>query len=481
MPSSATKKKKPRPAAKETGHGPILTVPYWQIIPSSQNDKLYRPPDEDDPALKALAESIRDNGIQEPLVLSLDDFIVSGHRRFAAGRMIGLAEFPVRRKNIRSTDPDFLKTVREFNRQREKTFAESIREQVIDALDNPGEAYSKLCEVRYRESEVDLDHGTIDMGDPKKRSRISAAKMPMIKAINKALKELKRFLPTSNRTIFYRLLNDPPLRHASKPHSKFANNLQCYKDLNDLLLRARLEGLVPIDAINDETRPVTHWAVHSGPSAFVREHLDDLFSGYRRNMMQSQPNHIEIVCEKNTAAPIVKRVAGRYSIPVITGRGYSSYPPLRDLRRRFEASGKSKCIVVFVTDHDPEGWNIGESFARLMRDEHHVSGIVPVKAALTFEQVEEYALPHGMKAKPGSSRYKSFIKRFGEFVFELEALNPADLETIIEQSIESLIDIEAFQREQDAEEQDAGKIEALRRAAVHAVGEIATEIEMEDE
>ena len=64
------------------------------IRPSVENDKLYRPVDPSDPALIALAASIGERGILEPLVISADDFaddfIVSGHRRYAAAGMAGL-------------------------------------------------------------------------------------------------------------------------------------------------------------------------------------------------------------------------------------------------------------------------------------------------------------------------------------------------------------------------------------------------------
>jgi hypothetical protein len=44
------------------------------IYPSVENDKLYRPILRDDPEIKALAESIRVDGLQEPLILSSDSF-----------------------------------------------------------------------------------------------------------------------------------------------------------------------------------------------------------------------------------------------------------------------------------------------------------------------------------------------------------------------------------------------------------------------
>ena len=74
------------------GHDPFL-ISIDKIQPSPENDKLYRPVDPDDPETVSLAESIRKFGIREPLVLTLDGHILSGHRRFAAARLAGLEDY----------------------------------------------------------------------------------------------------------------------------------------------------------------------------------------------------------------------------------------------------------------------------------------------------------------------------------------------------------------------------------------------------
>ena len=79
--------------------------------------------------------------------------------------------------------------------------------------------------------------------------------------------------------------------------------------------------------------------------------------------MQSQPNHIEIVGEKNTLHPILLRVAERYCIPLTSGRGFASIPPRFKMAERFTKSGKECLVVLVVSDFDPEGEQIPESFA----------------------------------------------------------------------------------------------------------------------
>src|SRR5262249_55952988 len=152
-----------------------------------------------------------------------------------------------------------------------------------------------------------------------------------------------------------------------KAGSRYANDLQSYKNLSDLLTRARLAGAVPMNAIDDETRPVVTWNVHRDPGPFVRRKLDGFLKGYYRDLQQSQPNHVEIVGEKNTIDNIVRPVAMEYCVPLTIGRGYSSLPPRDKMAKRFRRSGKEQLILLVLSDFDPEGEDIAHSFARSMR------------------------------------------------------------------------------------------------------------------
>ena len=97
------------------------------------NDPLYRPVQDDDPDIQALADSIKENGVLEPLVASKDGFIISGHRRKAACEMALVWEVPCVTVPITMDDPRFMKLLREFNRQRSKGFEEIIAEAMVDA------------------------------------------------------------------------------------------------------------------------------------------------------------------------------------------------------------------------------------------------------------------------------------------------------------------------------------------------------------
>ena len=225
----------------------------------------------------------------------------------------------------------------------------------------------------------------------------------MLDAIQRILQERSDFWPLSDRQIHYALLNDPPPLHTKSPERRYANTLQCYKGLCDLLIRARIACAVPWECISDDTRPMLTWTVYPEPGQFVRRQLDDFLKGYSRDLLRSQPNQIELIAEKNTVASVLRHTAAKYRLPMVSGRGYCSGPPRHAIAERFRASGKQKLVLLMVGDFDPDGEDICHSFARSMRDDFGIASVHPIKVALTAEQVERVSLPPLMKAKKGAN------------------------------------------------------------------------------
>ena len=468
------KERKSSITKSETGHDRFL-VSVKKIKPSPENDKLYKPVNMNDPQTIALADSIREFGVKEPIVITLDGFILSGHRRFAAAKLAGLKQVPVRYENISRSDPPFVRLLREYNRQREKTLDERLRDEIVSV--NADDAYASLVEYRKQASEISAE--TVTLGKCKDRATITAAKQPMLDAILLILEERREFWPISDRTIHYALLNIKPLRHASKPDSVYENTLKCYKDCCDLLTRARLCGLVPMEAISDETRPVTTWSTNATAVEFLRKEIDTFAKNYWRDLLQSQPNHIEILVEKNTVEPIVSSIAYKNTIPITSGRGYCSIPPRQEMLQRFRKSGKERMVLIVVSDFDPEGESICESFARSMRDDFGVD-ISCVKAALTYQQTQELELPPALQAKDTSSRYAGFVEKYGDDVYELEALPPEQLQELVDEAVRSVIDVDLFNAEQEKERTDSQWLDVTRRRMMAALSEISIDGDDDD-
>jgi hypothetical protein len=192
------------------------------------------------------------------LTLSSDRVLLSGHRRLAAARYLGLQHVPVRLTDLIFEDlskDERLQHLRRFNQQRDKSPGERIRERLLEI--DPAHAYSKLLCMRVNRhlpSRGIRSQVNVDLGQTKRRARITT--MGFLHAVQNVVEANREYWPMTDRRVHYLLLNDPPLRHDRKPNSRYLNDHASYKALTNLLVRARLTGDVPIEAIEDSTRPV---------------------------------------------------------------------------------------------------------------------------------------------------------------------------------------------------------------------------------
>jgi hypothetical protein len=180
----------------------------------------------------------------------------------------------------------------------------------------------------------------IELRDPQRRCQISKAKHAFLRATQAVIENLREFWALSLRQIHYFLLNDPPLTHSSKPKSRYRNDKASYRQLVDLVTRARHEGAIDHDVIDDETRPATVWDVHEDLQSYYDEVFETLFDDYSRDLLQSQSAHFELVVEKNTLLNVLRPVASEFTMPISFGRGQCSTPPLWKIAKRYRSSGK---------------------------------------------------------------------------------------------------------------------------------------------
>ena len=430
------------------------------LVPSDENTEVYRPVDFDDPDIRELAKDVSKNGVLEPLVVTLDNVVLSGHRRRAAAILAGLKTVPCRQEDIYSDDPDFLSRLVSYNSQRVKNHSEQLREIVVNT--NPEEAYEQLIE--YRRGQAAITAKTIEVGLRGKRKKIGPLKADMVHAILDVLNSLIDYWPLTDRQIHYRLLSDPPVRNLNT-RIIYENDKKSYADLCNLLTRLRLIDVIPMSAIDDDTRPMVVWNVHANSQDFMRQEFSDFLKGYRRNLQQTQPIHIEVVGEKLTIQPYIRPVCGKFNIPYTIGRGYNSLPPRHAMIERFKKSGKDKLCIIVLGDQDPEGIDIGESLLKSMREDFGAVSTEAIRAGLNPEQVQRFGLYENKLTEAknkGGTRYKGYVKRFGKRVFELDALMPQQIQEILTEAIDSVLDKELFNIEIEAEKQDAAYLQAVR-------------------
>ncbi len=440
-----------------------------EIRPAEENRLLYDDftpnANEDD---RKLYFSIKENGIREPLHVSADRVILSGHRRYAAATWLGLETLPcIVADNVVYGDlskDERINLLAVYNKQRDKSYAEKLREALQDV--DPDDAYQNLLVDRKKRRQVALADN-IDLGNKKKRARITT--IGFLTAAQKVIESQRAFWPVNDRRIHYLLLNDPPLRHDKKPGSTYQNNENCYKALTNLLTRARLTGDIPHEAIDDETRPIRVLATYQNPADYIQEEIEDFLIHYARDLQRGQVNHIEIFLEKNGLRKIIEQVADEYCIPCTTGIGFSSTPPRKKMFNRFKASGKERLVLLILSDFDPDGEQIAASFSRSMRDDYGVTNIKCHKVALSAQDVIDYKLPSDLKAKESSPNYKKFVAQHGAHVAELDAAPVELLQNKLRDAIESCLDMEVFRAELEEEKKDAVFITATKKLMVQSM------------
>lgn len=473
MPQAPAKRRSSIPTNPTT----VVEVPIDWPQPSPENESvLYKPVRADDPEIIKLSESMAEYGQKEPLVLTRDGFIVSGHRRHCAARLAGFKTMDTRFEQYRRADDidQHVLMLREHNRQRDKSDSEKVREEIVSA--DPEEAYRVIVEHRQQQSAVDVE--PIDLRGRKTRSGFSTGTTVFVEKVVSVLNANRAYVPFSLRRLHYLLVSEETWRYkTAKRQTPYGNDRQSYQALSNVLTRMRLAGMVPHNWIDDETRPEHYCRVYDNPREFLRDELDNFGKGFYRDLMQSQPNYFHIHAEKNTILPIIKDIANEYTIRVTSGRGYSSLPPRRRIQQQFLASGKERLVLLMLSDFDPEGEDIIETFARSLRDDFGIRNITPVKVGLTVEQRDEYDLPPEMTAKTTSSRHDAFVQKHGESVWEIEALPANALQEALRRTIDSLIDVEAFNREIDREKEDAAFLDDFRRQWMHQAREEGIDFE----
>ena len=300
----------------------VKTVDARYLIPSPENAVLYRERTTKDGDFARLVESVQREGVQAPLLVSRDQYIVSGHQRREAAIVAKRYMVPVIFLTISRaghTTDEWLAILREQNCGRERTFDELVREKLLDI--DPDEAIAHIVDDQIERTRVRV--ACIDIGDKEmRRYGISQHKSGMVEAILEVLRDLREYLPVSLRAIHYRLLVKTFCRN-SKTDTPYKNDLASYKDLSDVATRLRIEKRIPWDSICDETRPVTRWGCWRNAAAFIAEKSEQFLRGYARDLLQSQAQHFEIVAEKLTVQNFIKPVAGRYRMPVVIMRGNS--------------------------------------------------------------------------------------------------------------------------------------------------------------
>lgn len=275
--------------------------------------------------------------------------------------------------------------------------------------------------------------------------------------VNKIIEEYrKQGYRLTLRQLYYQLVS----------RDIIANKVAEYKKLGTLLVKGRMAGVVDWDAIEDRIRVpyMQYWNLN------IKDAIESTIKQYKLNRMAGQENYIELWCEKDALAGILKPLCNKYHIILMVNRGYSSCTAMHDAYKRIASqidNGK-KVTILYFGDHDPSGLDMVRDiegrvieFLQMRFQDYWIGGWFKVwQIGLTMAQIEEFNPPPN-PAKITDPRAKDYIKKFGSVSWEVDALNPEELHNIIIDAVEGLIDYDLYESMLEKEKEDKKKLRKI--------------------
>jgi hypothetical protein len=224
-----------------------------------------------------------------------------------------------------------------------------------------------------------------------------------------------------------------------------------YKRLGSIIADARLAGLLDWDAIEDRGRNINIPPSWSDPASIIKVCAEQ----YRLDLWEDQSFRPEVWVEKEALLSVMQVACDKYRVPYFACKGYVSQSEMWNAgakRLRKHISNGQVPFIIHLGDHDPSGIDMTRDISD--RLELFAGGSVEVKRiALNFHQIGQYNPPPN-PAKITDSRFAKYASCYGTESWELDALQPNVLVSLIQKKILSRLDGDKWDvlKEQETEE-----------------------------
>jgi N6-adenosine-specific RNA methylase IME4 len=142
-------------------NGDVSQASPQELQPHEKNKEIYNDTDDSNNLDDTFLQSVKEKGVLEPLVVTDDKTIISGHRRWIAAKNADLDSIPVRYSEF---DSDLAKreALIEFNRQRDKTPGQIVNEfeEMVAIEEQRAKERTKAEGNQYEGKETFPDHQT---------------------------------------------------------------------------------------------------------------------------------------------------------------------------------------------------------------------------------------------------------------------------------------------------------------------------------
>ena len=263
------------------------------------------------------------------------------------------------------------------------------------------------------------------------KQRFKPASLEKISTINAILAEYQAAgYDLTVRQLYYQLV----------ARGFIENTQRSYKRTSDLVSNARLAGLIDWDVITDRGRETRTPATWNNPGEIVQEAA----AQFRLDAWKSQITYLEVMVEKQALEGVLAPICNAWGVRFTANKGYSSSSTLYETGKRLEAIEPRKyCFILYLGDHDPSGLDmtrdVEERLTMFSKREVHIE-----RLALNYQQVLDLNPPEN-PAKEKDARYRDYARVCGDRSWELDAIDPRQLVSLVENAIrEKITDPQAW-------------------------------------
>ena len=217
------------------------------------------------------------------------------------------------------------------------------------------------------------------------------------------------------------------------------NTINSYKRLSRIMVKARENGDVPVNCLEDRSRRVLGRGDMGYNSAeeYLKKKittLQDSWKSFTMPMWNDQPKNVMISLEKDALSRLVSREANKFSVRTFPTRGYPSFSFVQEMSRYImNQLGGKPTVVLYFGDFDPSGVDIERDLSKRL-EKYGAKDFTVQRIALTDDQIKKYSLPP-MPVKMSDARADSFLEEHGDRAVELDALDPNLLQTTVRKAV----------------------------------------------
>jgi hypothetical protein len=243
-----------------------------------------------------------------------------------------------------------------------------------------------------------------------------------------------------------------------------------YNWLGALVNDARLGGYIDWSHIEDRTRDsVGGDSGWSSPAAAIRT----IARAYGITHWDGQPEYVEVWVEKEALSDVISRPCGRWDVSYLACKGYLSQSEMHEAAERLigHEADDQETTIIYLGDHDPSGVDM----SRDIQDRLAMFGSKATvdRIALNMDQITDDLPP--APAKITDSRAASYIERFGTDSWELDAIEPAAMDAMVEEAITSRLDMDMYRDRLAREDQEREILDALTQNWADVATHIASQ------